>query len=352
MRYTTFGHRTGLRVSQYALGTGNFGTGWGTGAERDDAKAIYDRFLEAGGNFIDTADAYQAGQSEQLLGEFIQADREALVLATKFTVGAHPGGGLSRTGNSRKNLISSVEASLSRLQTDYVDVLWVHYPDALTPIDELLRGLDDLVGQGKILHAAFSNFPAWRVSRAAALADVAHWTPVAGIQVEYSLVERTPERELLPMAEALGLGVTLWSPLGGGLLTGKYRQQGATGRLTEWKRLVHTESSEQKVAVVDAVIEIASQLGASPAQVAVAWLNERSRRLATTATPIIGPRSVAQLDDYLGALDIVLDAEQYERLDAVSAPDLGVPHEANRRSLNGLQGGLAASIDGPIIPVA
>lgn len=352
MRYTTLGRRTGLRVSQYALGTGNFGTGWGTGAEREDARAIYDRFLDAGGNFIDTADAYQLGQSEQLLGEFVQADRDDLVLATKFAVGAHPGGGLSRTGNSRKNLLASVEASLTRLNTDYLDLLWVHYPDALTPIEELLRGMDDLVSHGKILHAGFSNFPAWRVSHAAAVADAAHWAPLAGIQVEYSLVERTPERELLPMAEALGLGVTLWSPLGGGLLTGKYRQPGAEGRLTEWKRLVHTESTDQKVAVVDTVIDIAQQLGVTPAQVATAWVNERSRRLATSATPIIGPRSVAQLDDYLGALDVVLEAEQYDRLDAVSAPGLGVPHEANRRSLNGLQGGLSASVDTPIVPVA
>ncbi|KAA1398331.1 aldo/keto reductase [Aeromicrobium ginsengisoli] len=351
MRYTTFGRSTGLRVSQYALGTGNFGTGWGAGAERDEAKQIFERFVEAGGNFIDTADVYQFGQSEELVGEFVHADRDDFVLATKFTMGAEPGGGLSRTGNGRKNLRTSVEASLKRLDSDYVDVLWVHYPDALTPIEELLRGVDDLVSQGKILHAAFSNFPAWRVSRAVALADIAGWEPVAGIQVEYSLVERSADRELLPMAEALGLGVTLWSPLGGGLLTGKYRSS-EEGRLSDLKMLVHTESTDQKTAVVDAVISIAEGVGRTPAQVATAWVNERSRRLATSSVPIIGPRNVAQLDDYLGALDLELTQEQFDDLTKVSAISLGVPHEANAVSLDGVQGGLAAQIDGPIVPVA
>ncbi|KXF51330.1 oxidoreductase [Rhodococcus sp. SC4] len=351
MRYTTFGRRTGLRVSQYALGTGNFGTGWGAGAEKDEAKKIFDRFLEAGGNFIDSADTYQAGQSEELLGEFIQADRDDLVLATKFTVGARPDRKLSRTGNSRKNLRTSVEESLQRLNTEYIDVLWVHYPDALTPVDELLRGLDDLVTQGKILYAAFSNFPAWRVSRAAALADLSGWAPVTGIQVEYSLVERTADRELLPMAEALGLGVTLWSPLGGGLLTGKYRQS-RQGRLTDLKTLVHTESTDQKAAAVDAVLAIANEVGRPPAQVATAWVSERSRRLATSSVPIIGPRSLAQLDDYLGALELELSADQYDHLTQVSAVPLGIPHEANAASLNGLQGGVMARLDGPVVPVA
>lgn len=349
MRYTTFGRRTGLRVSQYALGTGNFGTGWGAGAERDEAKAIYARFLDAGGNFIDTADSYQVGQSEQLLGEFIQQDRDDIVLASKFASGVQRG--LSRTGNSRKNLRTSVEASLQRLNTDYLDVLWVHYPDELTPIEELLRGLDDLVSQGKILYAALSNFPAWRVSRAATLADLRGWAPVAGVQVEYSLVERTADRELLPAAEALGLGVTLWSPLGGGLLTGKYRQSDE-GRLSDLKFLVHTESTAQTTAIVDAVLDIAEEIGRPAAQVATAWVNERSTRLATPTIPIIGPRSLAQLEDYLAALDVELTNEHYDRLTQLSAIPLGIPHEANARSLNGLQGGLAASIDSPVVPVA
>ncbi|AWT24933.1 General stress protein 69 [Corynebacterium provencense] len=351
MRYTTFGRRTGLRVSEYALGTGNFGTGWGAGADRDEAKAIFDRFVESGGNFIDTADTYQVGQSEQLVGEFIHGSRDDLVLATKFSVGAHSEQGLSRTGNARKNLRTSVEESLVRLDTDYIDVLWVHYPDALTPVDEVLRALDDLVSQGKILYVAFSNFPAWRVSRASLLADVSGWAPVAGIQVEYSLVERTAERELLPMAEALGLGVNLWSPLGGGLLTGKYRQS-AEGRLRDWGNLVHTETDARTTAIVDTVIETAEQVDRAPAQVATAWVRERARRLATPGVPIIGPRHVTQLDEYLAALTLDLTDEQYGRLDDVSQIALGVPHQANANSLDGLQGGQGNSFDGPIVPVA
>lgn len=351
MRYTTFGRRTGLRVSQYALGTGNFGTGWGAGASRAEAKAIFDRFVEAGGNFIDTADVYQFGQAEQLVGEFIQADRDDLVLATKFAVGPGPRKSLSGTGNGRKNLRVSVEGSLKRLNTDYIDVLWVHYPDALTPMEELLRGLDDLVTQGKILHAALSNFPAWRVSRAVALADAAGWAPLAGVQIEYSLVERSAERELLPMAEALGLGVNLWSPLGGGLLTGKYRH-GDQGRLTDLKTLIHTESTAQKTAVVDTVLAIADEVGSPPAQIATAWVNERSKALATSSVPIVGPRDLAQLEDYLAALDVELTADHIARLNEVSSIDPGVPHAGNASSLNGLQGGVKKKIDGPDVPVA
>lgn len=300
MRYTTFGDRTGLRVSEYALGTGNFGTGWGAGAEPGEARRMFDRFAEAGGTFLDTADSYQFGESEQLVGTFVAADRDHFVLATKFTNGATPQPGISRTGNSRKNMLASLEASLARLGTDYIDLYWVHFPDGLTPMEEILRGLDDLVSSGKILHAALSNFPAWRVSRAVTLADLKNWAPVVGIQTEYSLVERSADRELLPMAEGLGLGAALWSPLGGGLLTGKYRRS-AEGRLTDLKAVIHTEDTAQKTAVVDAVLAIAQETGASPAQVALAWVRERAARASTSFVPIIGPRSLAQLDSYLSA---------------------------------------------------
>lgn len=351
MRFTTFGRRTGLRVSQYALGTGNFGTGWGAGADPDEARAMFQRYREVGGNFIDTADSYQFGESERLVGQFMGAERDDIVLATKYTVGASAERRLSRTGNGRKNLRSSVEASLARLDTDYIDLLWVHYPDELTPVDEILRGLDDLVSQGKILHAAFSNFPAWRTARAAALADAARWEPISGIQVEYSLVERSADREQLPMAEALGLGVTTWSPLGGGLLTGKYRASD-DGRLKDLKILIHTESSAQKTAVVDAVLEVARDLGRPAAQVAMAWVNERARRCSTVVVPVIGPRSITQLTSYLEALDITLTEEQYARLSAVSAVDLGVPHIANAARLDALQGGRADMLDQPAVPLA
>lgn len=220
MRYKTFGRRTGLRVSELALGTGNFGTGWGYGAEREEAQAVFEAYVAAGGNFIDTAHSYQLGQSEKLVGQFIAADRDHFVVATKYTLGSGGADGLSRTGNSRKNLVRSVEESLKRLNTDRIDLYWAHMADGMTPMEEILRGFDDLVRAGKILYAGLSNFPAWRVARADLLADLRGWAPVAGIQIEYSLAERTADRELLPMAEALGLGVALWSPLGGGVLTG------------------------------------------------------------------------------------------------------------------------------------
>lgn len=350
MRYTPFGRRTGLRVSQYALGTGNFGTGWGAGAEPDVARKMFDAYAEAGGNFLDTADNYQFGESEQLVGEFVGADRDDFVIATKFSGGASPQAGISKLGNSRKNLRYSVEQSLRRLNTDYIDLLWVHFPDELTPLDEIWRGLDDLAREGKILHAGLSNFPAWRISHAAALADVRHHIPVAGIQVEYSLVERTPDRELLPMAEALGLATALWSPLGGGLLTGKYRH-GSAGRLTDFQTLIHTEDSAQKTAVVDTVLAIAEESGATPAQVAVAWMNERAARSAAVQIPVIGPRTLAQLDDYLAALDVTLTPAQYQRLDQVSAVAPGVPHESNAALLDRLQGGDASAVDQPVVPV-
>jgi aryl-alcohol dehydrogenase-like predicted oxidoreductase len=212
MRYKIFGRQTGLRVSELALGAGNFGTRWGHGAERADAKQLFDAYVEAGGNFIDTADNYQFGESEEIVGDFIAADRDHFVLATKYTLGTNDAHGVSRTGNSRKNMVRSVEGSLKRLKTDRIDLYWAHFADGMTPMEEIVRAFDDLVRAGKIHYAGLSNFPAWRVARADLLAELRGWAPIAGIQVEYSLAERTADRELLPMAEALGLGVALWSP--------------------------------------------------------------------------------------------------------------------------------------------
>lgn len=248
-------------------------------------------------------------------------------------------------------MVRAVEASLRRLNTEYIDLLWTHFPDTLTPMEEMLRGFDDLVRAGKVLYVALSNFPAWRVARAATIADLRGWAPLIGIQVEYSLVERTAERELLPMADSLGLGAALWSPLGGGLLTGKYRRSNA-GRLTDWQRLVHQETTAQKTAIVDAVLAIAAETGATAAQVSMAWLRERGARATTALIPIIGPRSVAQLDDYLGALTVSLTAEQYARLDEVSAVALGVPHEASAGVVNSVLGGDSSRVVRPQIPVA
>jgi aryl-alcohol dehydrogenase-like predicted oxidoreductase len=350
MRYTAFGRRTGLRVSEYALGTGNFGTTWGMGAERKEAQQIFDGFAEAGGTFIDTADGYQVGESETMLGEFVAADRDHFVLATKYSNGPVKGD-VSRLGNSRKNMIASVEASLRRLGTDRIDLYWAHHPDEITPVEEIAHAFDDLVRSGKILHWGLSNFAAWRVSHAATLADLRGWAPTAGIQLEYSLVERTADRELLPMAESLGLGAAFWSPLGGGLLTGKYRQSDA-GRLTDWQRLVHTESTAQKTAVVDTVLAVAAEIGTAPAKVAVAWLRERAARAATTFVTVIGPRTTRQLDDYLGALDVELTDEQFARLTEVSAVPLGMPHDLVAAQQDVLLGGDAARVIRPVTPVS
>ena len=351
MRYMAFGRRTGLRVSEYALGTANFSTAWGGGAERAEARKMFDRFAEAGGTLIDTADCYGYGQAEEYLADCLAADRAHFVVSSKFTCGALAKPDMSYTGNSRRTMHRAVEESLRRLGTDHLDLYWAHFADPLTPIDEVVAAFGDLVRSGKVLHAGLSNFPAWRVTRAATIAELRGWAPVIAIQVEYSLVERTAERELLPMADALGLGVALWSPLGGGLLTGKYRVD-SRGRLTDWKRVVHVEDTAQKTAVVDAVLAVAEETGAPSARVAMAWLRHRAARSTTTYVPIIGPRDAAQLEDYLAALDLVLSDSQVRRLDEVSAVSLGVPHEIGRNALRGVVPGARDQVLWPAIPVA
>jgi aryl-alcohol dehydrogenase-like predicted oxidoreductase len=350
MRYTTFGRRSGLRVSEYALGTGNFGTSWSSGTNAADARTIFDRYAEAGGTFLDTAGMYQAGESEVILGDLLAKDRDHFVVSTKYGASDTAQPHVSLTGSGRKNLAASVDAALKRLRTDYLDLLWVHFPDGVTPIDEIVRGMDDLVRSGKVHHLGLSNFPAWQVSAAAMLADLRGWAPIVGIQTEYSLVERTADRELLPMAEALGLAVNLWSPLAGGLLTGKYRT-GGEGRATDTSRFVVPESG-QKTAVIDEVLLIAEETGASAAQVSMAWLRERGERSAATIIPIVGPRTLKQLDDYLGSLEVRLTAEQYSRLDEVSAVELGVPHWINGMIRENLLGGDASRFVGPRTPIA
>jgi aryl-alcohol dehydrogenase-like predicted oxidoreductase len=339
MEHFTFGRNNGLRVSALALGAGNFGTRWGYGADEQTSRALLDRFADAGGTFIDTAASYQVGESEEQLGRLLAGRRDSFTLATKFAIGGTAeGSGVLQTGNGRRAMFRSVDASLRRLGTDYLDLLWVHFPDFVTPVDEILRAFDDLAHAGKILYAGLSNFPAWLAARGITLAEARGATPIAGLQFEYSLVERSAERENLPMAEALGVGAALWSPLGGGLLSGKYRS-GSGGRLTEWKRLVHNEDEPVKAATVDAVLAAADELGVPPARVAVAWLLEKGRRSTTGVVPIIGPRTAEQLDDYLAALDVQLPAEVYERLDAVSAIPLGQPHDQNAERRSTVLGG-------------
>lgn len=312
MNYTSFG-KTGVRVSQLALGTGNFGTGWGHGADAETSAAIFNAYAEAGGNFIDTADVYQFGQSEEMLGTLLAGRREDFVLATKYTNGAAPGANRLVTGNSRKAMVASVEASLKRLKTDRIDIYWTHHPDGITPVEEILRGFEDLARSGKILYAGLSNFPAWQLARAATLAELTRSAPIAAAQFEHSLVHRAPEADLFPASSALGLGVVTWSPLGGGMLTGKYRH-GEKGRAEGMGgKVFQPENSEQRTRTLDAVLDIATELGASPDQVAIAWAGSRG------AVPMIGPRSPAQLASNLGAVALELSAEQIIRLDAVSA---------------------------------
>ncbi|HVJ41628.1 MAG TPA: aldo/keto reductase [Dongiaceae bacterium] len=352
LRYKLFGRQTGLRVSEFALGAGNFGTGWGHGAEPDEARRMFDRFTGTGGNFIDCSDGYQFGQAETLLGDFIGGDRDNFVVATKYTLGGALNLGVSRTGNSRKNMVHSVEESLKRLRSDRIDLYWVHMPDQMTPIEEIMRGLDDLVASGKVLYIGLSDFPAWRVARGATIAELRGWAPLVGLQLEYSLVERTPDRELLPLAEAFGFGTTLWSPLGGGFLSGKYRL-GEEGRQQKLGVLVHGETDTQKTAVLDTVLAIAKEVGATPSQIAVAWLRAKAATSRTALIPILGPRTKAQLDDVLGALNVALSAEQLQRLNDVSAVPLGFPHQmaATDRTRNRVTGGQADLVDPPYLPV-
>ena len=350
MRNKVFGRRSGLQVSELALGTGNFGTGWGHGAERDEAKLIFDGYLEAGGNFIDTANGYQAGQSESMLREFIAPERDRLVIASKYTLGTTPADGISHTGNNRKNMVRAVEESLTRLKTDRLDLFWAHMSDGVTPMEEILRGFDDLVRAGKIHYAGLSNFPAWRIARADLLAEVRGFAPIVALQVEYSLAERSVEREQLPMAEALGLAATLWSPLGGGFLTGKYRNSDGDNRAAKLGMLIHAEKGARETALLDTLLAVAGELAASPTHVAIAWLREKARQSTTTLIPILGSRTREQLDSTLGALAVELDAGQMARLDEVSDVPKGVPHETLAGSFSRFSGDRI--LDLPKIPVA
>jgi aryl-alcohol dehydrogenase-like predicted oxidoreductase len=346
MRHRVFGRHTGLRVSELILGAGMFGTRWGHGGDSEESRRIFDGYLDAGG-ILDTSDSYQFGESEALLGEFIRPVRDDLIVATKYTQSADPKGGLSVTGNSRKAMIRSLEQSLKRLGTDRIDLYWVHMPDGVTPVDEIARGLDDVVRAGKVLYVGMSDSPAWRTSAAAMLAELRGWTPVAAQQVEYSLVQRTPEGELLPMAAAFGLATVAWSPLGGGVLTGKYRRR-ETGRQTALGgRLFHPEDTPQKSAILDTLEAVADENGSNVGRVAIAWV------AAKGAIPIIGPRTRAQLDDNLASIEVLLSADQIRRLDEASAIPLGFPHDmlATPAYQDRIAGGKRALLDLPAMPV-
>ena len=328
--------RSGLRVSPLSLGTMTFGSEWGWGADEVEARRMFDAYVDRGGNFVDTANQYTQGTSERFVGDFAKGRRDRLVIATKYTMAVAPGDPNSG-GNHRKSMVRSVERSLEHLQTDYIDLLYLHVWDGLTPVEEILRGLDDLVRAGKVLYVGISDTPAWQVARMQTIADLRGWSPLVALQIEYSLIERTVEQDLVPMARELGLGVLPWSPLGSGVLTGKYSHADlAAGEgvpdPTGTRRNVAAAAgslTERSLAIADVVGEVAEETGHSRAQVALAWTLLEP---AVTST-ILGARTLDQLEDNLGALDVALTAEQRARLDQASAVEIGFPHRFLRSEM-------------------
>jgi aryl-alcohol dehydrogenase-like predicted oxidoreductase len=323
MKYRLLGN-SGLRVSEAALGTMTFGEDWGWGTAKDEARKVYDAFREAGGNFIDTANIYTNGTSESFLGEFMGGHRQSVVLATKYT-NAFPGTDPNAAGNQRKNMMQAVEASLKRLKTDYIDLYWVHIWDQLTPVEEVMRGLDDLVRAGKVLYTGISDAPAWWIAQANTLAHFRGWSPFVGLQIEYSLIERTVERELIPMAKALNIGVTAWSPLAGGVLTGKYHGHGSpeAARMTTDMAKGFMPEPVRSGRIVAAVKSVSDETGRGMAQVALAWVRYRP----VPVIPIMGARKLSQFEDNLASFDLALSADHLKTLDEASVIELGFPYD-------------------------
>jgi aryl-alcohol dehydrogenase-like predicted oxidoreductase len=316
--------RSGLRVSPLALGTMTFGESWGT--EEDESRRIFDAYVDRGGNFIDTAGYYAKGHSEELTGKFAAEKRDRLVLSTKYSLAVQPGDP-NAGGNGRKSMVRAVEDSLKRLQTDHIDLLFLHVWDDTAPADEILRAFDDLVRQGKILYIGISDTPAWQIARLQVMAELRGWTQFVALQAEYSLLQRSTERDLIPAARALGIGVMPWSPLASGLLSGKYATGAAQPADPEGGRGAMITAigkvNPVTVAVADAVCAVAEEIGASSAQVALAWT------LANPAvvSPLVGVRTLRQLDDNIGALDVQLSDDHLAALDGASRIDLGFPHD-------------------------
>ena len=316
MRYRTFGG-TGLRVSELFLGTMTFGEQGGVGAPVEECRRILDAYAGAGGNVIDTAINYRGGVSEEFLGELLAGRRDRFVLGTKYTV-TRDRDDPNAAGNHRKNLRLSLETSLRRLRTDYLDIYWVHMWDRRTPVEETMSALDDQVRAGRILYAGISDTPAWVVARASTLAQWRGWAPLAGLQVPYSLAQRDIERELLPMAETLGLTVAAWSPLAGGVLSGKYTRPGGPRTGTRIDPATLTRRQRQ---IAGTVQDVADDLGATPSQVALAWTMSRS----PAVHPIVGARDLGQLLDNLGSLEVSLPADALKRLESATGFDPGFP---------------------------
>lgn len=328
MKYKLFG-KSGLRVSEIALGTMTFGSQFGWGNNKRACRRVFDKFSDAGGNFIDTANYYTRGTSETMLGEFIAKERSRFVLATKYTLSMNPKDP-NASGNGRKNMVQAVEESLKRLKTDYIDLYWMHAWDGITPIEEVMRTADDLVRAGKILHFGFSDTPAWVVSRANAIAEQRGWTPAIGLQILYNLARRDVEQEYVPMAKELGLAITAWSPLEMGVLTGKYlkgakQKWGSKRRFDineEWGKEYLTEKS---LKIAQVIVDISKEIKRPAVQIALNWLRQRG------SIPIVGAKTSKQLEENLGCVSWELDQKLMKRLDNASQPNIGFPQAFLKR---------------------
>jgi aryl-alcohol dehydrogenase-like predicted oxidoreductase len=326
VRYKLLG-KTGLRVSELCLGTMTFGEDWGFGAPRPECQRIFEAFAAAGGNFVDTANHYTNGSAERMLGELMGRDRHRYVVATKYTLNGRPEDP-NAGGNHRKSLVQALEGSLKRLGTDYLDLYWVHAWDRFTPVEETMRALDDVVRSGKVLYLGISDTPAWVVARANTLAELRGWTPFSAVQAQYSLVERSLERDLWPMASELDLAVTAWGVLGSGVLSGKYRRgddRAADGRLSQgsWGADFLTP---RNYAIAEELERVAGEMDRTPSQVALAWIRHARPGLTAPIVPIIGARKLSQLQDNLGCLEIQLGPGALDRLETASPLDPGFPH--------------------------
>ncbi len=348
--YVSLGN-SGLRVSPFCLGAMTFGEDWGFGSGEEESKQVLDKYIDCGGNFIDTANVYTKGHSEKIIGDHLgrhPSRRDRVVIATKFfgnMYSGDPNGG----GASRKSLTAACEQSLRRLQTDYIDLYWMHCWDRFTPIEETMRALDDLVAAGKVRYIGFSDTPAWKVTQAQVTAKMRGWTPLIALQLEYSLLERTIEGDLIPAAAELGLGITPWSPLMSGMLTGKYTRGNAASAKPSRGVFITRAFTEEAFRVVDILIEVAKQIDTTPARVALAWVQSRPG----VASTIIGARTVAQLEDNLGALEIQLSPEHAKALQEVSRPKLNFPYDFVRNAVGfGYSGATVNGVTAPVNPLS
>nr|MBP7388826.1 aldo/keto reductase [Chitinophagales bacterium] len=316
MNYKQLG-KSGLKVSELCLGTMGFGKEWKWGADKETSFKIMEAFANAGGNFIDTANRYTEGSSEKFIGEYIKPNRDHFVIATKYSLHDNLTN-VNASGNNRKNMMRSVEESLKRLQTDFIDVLYLHIWDHLTPIDEVMRGLDDLVRMGKVNYVAISDTPAWIVSKGQTMAELMGWSKLVALQVEYSLLQRTPERELIPMAKHYGMTVTPWAPLAGGALTGKYLQ-GDKGRLPDSSKRLNDNSTR----IAKEVVTVAQEIGCNASHVALKWTMQQG----FSSIPIAGATKPEQILDNLKCVDVTLSPAHISRLNSASAIEMGFPHD-------------------------